>query len=127
MVLPEDMMERNHKERANVNSSLGRFTTWLEIVIYDTWYIEILFYTVSVVGCVLMGIILWVFNDKIAPVLPHDLTVNAVIAVLAAASKSAVILVIASSIGQLVSSPAKDLPTTTYTSRNGFGSNRTDH
>lgn len=74
---------------------------WQHRVWSDTWLVECLS-LIACIGCILaIGIVLMVYNGKSLPDLPYGITMNAVISVLATASKSNLLLIVASSISQL--------------------------
>lgn len=96
-------MRRNRPR--DTRRQLESLVEWQDRLWFDTWYVEIGFLAISIVCLAAIGIVLSIFDGRDVPILPSGLTMNAIIAVLSAASKSALVLVIASSIGQLVREP----------------------
>lgn len=79
---------------------LGRAGLW-DRVMLDTWTPEILAITIS--SCCLIAIIatLYIYDNKPTPTLPYNITLNAVVSILATASRSLLLYTVAASIGQL--------------------------
>jgi hypothetical protein len=73
---------------------LSRFGT-------DTWMVEYCALCLSVLSAVAIGVVLWVYNGEPVPQLPHGVTLNAIVSVLANISKSNLLLVLGSAISQL--------------------------
>ena len=66
----------------------------------DCWYGEIMAMIFSLVCFCAIAILLRVYENKPVPLLPHGLTLNAMVSVLATGSKSALLFSVASNIGQ---------------------------
>ena len=78
--------------------SKQRPSDWL---MQDTWLLEIIALIFSILAFAAIGGLLRGYEGKPFPNLAHGLTLNTIVSVLATASKSALIFVVAASIGQL--------------------------
>ncbi|KPI36104.1 uncharacterized protein AB675_1615 [Cyphellophora attinorum] len=67
----------------------------------DTWVVESCALSVSVLSAIAIGVVLWLYNGEPVPHLPHGVTLNAIVSVLANISKSNLLLVLGSAISQL--------------------------
>jgi hypothetical protein len=67
----------------------------------DTWSWEFLSLGLSILCFVAIFILLLVYNGKASPQFPHGLTLNAIVSVLATGTKSSLIFVTSTAIGQL--------------------------
>jgi hypothetical protein len=70
-------------------------------LLQDTWLLEIIALIFSILAFAAIGGVLRGYEGKPFPNLAHGLTLNTIVSVLATASKSALIFVVAGSIGQL--------------------------
>jgi len=70
-------------------------------LLLDTWFPEILAVAFST-GCLIAIVaVLLAYNDKTVPQLPYGITLNAIVSILATASRSSLIYTVATSISQL--------------------------
>lgn len=76
------------------------FRRWTPLIL-NTWLCEILAIIFSFACFIAITCVLWVFNDKPPPDFAYGFTLNAIISILATASKSSLIYVIGECIGQL--------------------------
>ncbi|KAK2758993.1 hypothetical protein FQN54_003091 [Arachnomyces sp. PD_36] len=76
------------------------FRRWTPLIL-NTWLCEILAIIFSFACFVAITCVLWVFNEKPPPDFAYGFTLNAIISILATASKSSLIYVIGECIGQL--------------------------
>lgn len=72
-----------------------------ETLSLDTWFWEIFAVSFSLLCVIAILCILLVYDGKASPSLPHELTLNTIVSVLATASKSSLLFAISTSIGQL--------------------------
>ncbi|OJJ35802.1 hypothetical protein ASPWEDRAFT_41044 [Aspergillus wentii DTO 134E9] len=70
-------------------------------LIVDSWFWEIFAVAFSVICAVAILVLLLVYDGKASPSLPHELTLNTIVSILATASKSSLIFLISASISQL--------------------------
>lgn len=73
----------------------------LQRIILDTWVPEIIAIVLSTTCLIAIAIVLRIFTGKVAPTLPYGITLNAVTATLATASRSMLIYTVAAAISQL--------------------------
>ncbi|KAK5690875.1 hypothetical protein LTR97_012038 [Elasticomyces elasticus] len=76
-------------------------SNWWRRIMLDTWAPELIAITFSTACLVAIAAVLFVYKDKTTPHLPYDITLNAVISILATASRSLLIFTVAAAIGQL--------------------------
>ncbi|KAK5754172.1 hypothetical protein LTS12_015698 [Elasticomyces elasticus] len=76
-------------------------SNWWRRIMLDTWAPEIIAITFSTACLIAIAAVLFVYKDKTTPHLPYDITLNAVISILATASRSLLIFTVAAAIGQL--------------------------
>ncbi|KAE8349942.1 hypothetical protein BDV28DRAFT_151407 [Aspergillus coremiiformis] len=67
----------------------------------DTWFWEVFSVVFSVLCFITIFVILLVYNQRPSPMLPHGLTLNTIVSVLATGTKSSMIFVTSAAIGQL--------------------------
>lgn len=71
------------------------------VLLLDTWLWEILAVSFSILCFLVVICLLRAYEQKALPSFPHDLTLNTIISILSAASKSSMIYAVTASIGQL--------------------------
>ena len=89
----------NPKSKSKVYLSKGIASRWCRLC-SDTWILELLS---AGLASILMGVIafvLWFYNGKGIPQLPYGITLNTVVSILATTSRSLLLLIAASVIGQ---------------------------
>ncbi|EGP86442.1 uncharacterized protein MYCGRDRAFT_43455, partial [Zymoseptoria tritici IPO323] len=75
-------------------------TSWNKILL-DTWLPEIFILVLSVACLVTIIVILSVYDGTLSRELPYGITLNAIVSVLATASRSALLFPVAACVGQL--------------------------
>lgn len=75
-------------------------TSYLRCIATDTWWPEVLALSFSSICLVAAAILLECFDHKRIPQYPSGLTLNTIIAILAAATKSSLIYALAAAMGQ---------------------------
>lgn len=74
---------------------------WFYRTTLDTWIPEILALFISAASIIAITGILWSYNKTRSPELPYGITLNAIISILAVASRSMLIFTVSMCIGQL--------------------------
>ena len=75
--------------------------SWRQRALVDTWIPEIVAVTMSTVCLIVVVVVLRIFTGEAVPTFPYGVTLNAIIAVLATASRSMLIYAVAAAISQL--------------------------
>ncbi|KAE8349839.1 hypothetical protein BDV28DRAFT_52780 [Aspergillus coremiiformis] len=68
---------------------------------FDTWSWEILSVIFSILCFIAILVILFIYDGRASPALPHGIRLNTVVSVLATGSKSVLIFIVSAAIGQL--------------------------
>ena len=73
----------------------------LRRLIYNTWAFETLAMLFSALTLIAIAVVLWVYDNKTRPHMPYGMNLNAIVAILATASKSSLLCAVTGVISQL--------------------------
>lgn len=91
----------SREEGAHLTDTSKSKAHWWQRLLLDTWFPELLGLAVSAACLVAILSLVLYFNGKPSPQLPCGVTLNAFVSVLATASRSSLIYVVTTALGQL--------------------------